>query len=205
MSFGRNVFINCPFDEEYRQILLGIAFTVIYFGYNPRLSLESMNSGDTRVHKIVRLIDESKFGIHDISRMVSSSADEFSRMNMPFELGMDYGCKQLKGGQWSSKKILVLDTERYRFPKALSDLSGSDIKNHNNEVDKAIICVRNWFVTEELQRGHSGERVWGQYNEFQTYLYEEVVVKDGHKSVDDVEIMEIIHHMRNWKLSLDQN
>lgn len=203
MAFDQNVFINCPFDEEYRQLLLGITFTIIYFGYNPRLSLESSDSSETRIHKIVRLIDESKFGIHDISRMISSSADEISRMNMPFELGIDYGCKQLKGRQWNTKKILILDKEKYRFHKAISDLSGSDIKHHNNEVVKAIICVRNWFVTEELGRGYSGAHVWGQWNEFQTYLYEEVVENDGHLSVDDVEIMEIIHHMRNWKLSLN--
>jgi len=49
-----------------------------------------------------------------------------------------------------------------------------------------------------LQRGDSGRKVWDKFNEFQAYLYDEVVENDGHNSIDDVEIPEIIHHMENW-------
>ncbi|MCP5142203.1 MAG: hypothetical protein H6980_07620 [Gammaproteobacteria bacterium] len=196
--FEKNVFINCPFDEDYRQILLGIVFTILYFGYKPRLSSERADSAEARIQKILGLIEESKFGIHDLSRIVSSGKDEHYRMNMPFELGIDYGCQKLKGGKWSQKKILILEKERYRFQKAISDLSGSDIKNHDDEVDKAIIAVRDWFVTEELKRGASGSKIWDTFNDFQAYLYDEVVENDGHKSVDDVQVSEIIHHMESW-------
>ena len=89
-EFEKNVFINCPFDEDYRQILLGIVFTILYFGYKPRLSSESADSAETRIQKILCLIEESKFGIHDLSRIVSTGKDEHYRMNMPFELGIDY-------------------------------------------------------------------------------------------------------------------
>jgi len=119
-------------------------------------------------------------------------------MNMPFELGIDFGCRKLKGGKWAEKKILVLEKERYRFHKSISDLSGSDIKNHDDDVAKAIIAVRNWFVTEELRRGDSGSKIWDHFNDFQAYLYDELVEHDGHKSVDDVEIPEIMHHMEAW-------
>ncbi|MEM7585804.1 MAG: hypothetical protein AAF560_20610 [Acidobacteriota bacterium] len=114
------------------------------------------------------------------------------------ELGIDFGCQKLKEGKWSGKKILILEKERYRFQKALSDLSGSDIKNHDDEVQKAVSSVRDWFVTEELKRGDSGRKVWYRFNDFLAYLYEEVVEKDGHESIDDVQIPEIIHHMTNW-------
>ena len=200
-NFEKNVFVNCPFDDDYRQLLIGIVFTILYFGYKPRLSLERADSGETRIDKILSLIKESKFGIHDLSRIVSSDIDEHYRMNMPFELGIDYGCQKLKGGEWSRKRILVLEKERYRFQRAISDLSGSDIKNHDDDVTKVICAVRNWFVTEELRRGDSGSKVWDKFNEFQAYLYDEVVENDGHKSIDDVEIPEIIHHMENWLAS----
>lgn len=196
--FEKNVFVNCPFDADYRQLLIAIIFTVMYFGYKPRLSLERVDSGESRIEKILGLITESKFGIHDLSRIVSTEINEHYRMNMPFELGIDYGCQKLKGGIWSQKKILILEKERYRFQKALSDLSGSDIKNHNDEVDKVIYAVRDWFITEELNRGDSGLKVWDNYNEFQAYLYDEVVEKDGHKSPDDVQVTEITHHMNEW-------
>lgn len=158
-DFEKNVFVNCPFDDDFRQLLLGIVFTIIYFGYKPRLSLERADSAESRIQKILGLIEESKFGIHDLSRMVSKGKDEHYRMNMPFELGIDYGCQKLKDGKWSQKKILILEKERYRFQKAISDLSGSDIKHHDDEVDKAINAVRDWLVIEELKRGHSGSRV----------------------------------------------
>lgn len=197
-EFEKNVFVNCPFDEDYRQLLLGIVFTIIYFGYKPRLSLERADSAETRIQKILGLIEESKFGIHDLSRIVSSDKGEHYRMNMPFELGIDYGCQKLKGDKWTQKKILILEKERYRFQKALSDLSGSDIKSHDDQVHKAILAVRNWFVTEELKRGDSGNKVWDSFNDFEAYLYDEVVEKDGHTSTADVQISEIIHHMENW-------
>ena len=197
-NFEKNVFVNCPFDDDYRQLLIAIIFTVKYFGYNPRLSLERADSGESRIDKILNLIIESKFGIHDLSRIIASEADEHYRMNMPFELGIDYGCQKLRGEIWSSKKLLILEKERYRFQKALSDLSGSDIKNHEDDPLKVIFAVRDWFVTEELNRGDSGGKVWDNYNDFQAYLYDEVVEKDGHESSDVVPIPEVIHHMDSW-------
>lgn len=198
INFEKNIFVNCPFDDDYRQILIGIVFTIIYFGYKPRLALERADSAESRISKILDLIQQSKFGIHDLSRIVSSGEDEHYRMNMPFELGIDYGCQKLKDGKWSHKKILILEKERYRYQKAISDLSGSDIKTHNDEVDKAIIAVRDWLVTEELKRGSSGIKVWDHFNDFQAYLYDEVVEKDGHLTVDEAPVPEVIHHMENW-------
>lgn len=197
-EFEKNVFVNCPFDPGFKQLLLGVVFTIIYFGYKPRLSLERADSAENRIDKITGLINDSKFGIHDLSRLVSKTKGEVYRMNMPFELGIDYGCKKLKGGKWGSKKILILEKERYRFQQAISDLSGCDIKSHDDEVDKIICSVRDWFVTEELGRGDSGNMVWDRFNDFQAYLYDEVVEKDGHKSIDDVQISEIMHHMNEW-------
>ena len=197
-SFEKNIFVNCPLDDDYRPLLLGIVFTIIYFKYKPRLSLERTDSAESRIEKIVGLIQESKFGIHDLSRMVSDDRDEHYRMNMPFELGIDYGCLKFKGGKWERKKILILEKERYRYQKAISDLSGSDIKKHDDDVFKAIGAVRDWLVTEELNRGASGLKVWDSFNDFQAYLYDEVVEKDGHKSIDEVQASEIIHHMQNW-------
>lgn len=197
-DFKKNVFINCPFDDDFRQLLIGIIFTVMYFGFKPRLALERSDSAESRIDKIIELILESKFGIHDLSRIVSKDKGEHYRMNMPFELGIDYACKRLKDGSWATKKILILEKEKYRYQKAISDLSGSDIKNHNNDVIKAVYAVRDWFVSEVLERGDGGRKVWDNFNEFQGYLYDEVVEKDGHDSPDEVQIPEVMHHMIEW-------
>lgn len=198
-GFEKNVFVNCPFDNNYRQLLLSIIFTLKYLDYKPRLSLERSDSSEVRIDKIVTLIKESKFGIHDLSRIVSEGRGEHYRMNMPFELGIDYGCKRYKEGIWADKKILILEKERYRFQKALSDLSGSDIKNHDDEPSNVVKVVRDWFVASELlTRVASGKKIWSKYNDFQAYLFDELVTKDGHDSVDDVQVSEIIPQMTGW-------
>lgn len=197
-NFNKNVFINCPFDKDYKDILLGIIFTTNYLGFIPRLAFERSDCAEPRINKIKELIVESKFGIHDLSRIVSKEKEEHFRMNMPFELGIDYGCKNFKGDIWSTKKILILEKEKYRYQKALSDLSGSDIKHHHNKVIEAIIAVRDWFVTEELNHGDSGHKIWANYNDFQAFLYDKVVVEDGHKKVSEVPITEVSFHMKSW-------
>ena len=159
-DFEKNVFVNCPYDDEYRQMLIAIVFTISFMGYKPRLALENADSGQSRIDKILNLIDESKFGIHDLSRIKSSSEDEHYRMNMPFELGIDFGCKRLKTGKWDQKQILILEKEAYRYQKALSDLSGSDIKNHDNSPEKAINIVRNWLKNIEKIDVVSGHAIW---------------------------------------------
>ena len=60
MAFDRNVFINCPFDDEYLPLLRPLLFTTIYLGLNPRIALETLDSGQPRIDKIVRLITESR-------------------------------------------------------------------------------------------------------------------------------------------------
>jgi hypothetical protein len=197
-DFELNVFVNCPFDDDYRQMLITAVFTVKFLGYKPRLSIERADSAESRIEKIVGLINESKFGIHDLSRIVSTGSEEHFRMNMPFELGIDYGCQKLKGGIWASKQILILEKERYRYQKALSDLSGSDIKSHDDDPIKLIKAVRDWFVTVESLRVDGTKRIWNSFNDFQAYLYDEVVEKSGHDSVDDVQITEVIQYISDW-------
>lgn len=198
-SFDKNVFINCPFDDDYRQLLLALVFTTKFLGYVPRLTLEKSDSGISRIVHIVELIKSSKFGIHDLSRILSSKEDEHARMNMPFELGVDYGCKQFKAGKWSGKKILILEKEKYRYQAALSDLSGSDIKNHDDEPMKLIRAVRDWFVNEELNTGPSHTKIWYDFNDFSADLADRLKDEGYEPSdYDHVQISEVMAYMDIW-------
>lgn len=198
-NFQKGVFINCPFDTEYRQLLLSGIFTVKYLGFVPKLSLQSSDSGTTRLANIVTLIEGSKFGIHDLSRILSTTEGEPARMNMPFELGVDYGCKQFKGGKYKSKKILILEKEKYRYQAAISDLSGSDIKNHNDDPMVMVKVLRDWFVTEELGTGPSHNNIWFAFNEFTSDL-EFNLSEQGHTPEDyeSTPIPEVMAYMDNW-------
>lgn len=198
-TFDKNVFINCPFDDDYRELLISAVFTVMYIGLIYRLSLERTDSGETRIHKILELIQESKYGIHDLSRTVSEGENEHYRMNMPFELGIDYGCQKLVKGKWGTKKILILEKEKYRYQVALSDLSGSDIIHHNNEALKFVKVVRNWFITEVFKKGHSPKKIWYAYNDFMADL-ENALSQQGYEEDDfeEVPIPEIMSYVDEW-------
>ncbi len=144
MPFDRNVFINCPFDEEYLPLLRPLLFTILYLALNPRIALESLDSGRPRIDKIVELIQESQYAIHDLSRLQAREAGEYFRLNMPFELGIDVGCR-LFSHEGKAKQCLILETERYRYQAAISDLSNSDISAHKNDPQSLVRGVRNWL------------------------------------------------------------
>ncbi len=194
-TFEKNVFLNCPFDPDYREMLISAVFTIMYLGMNPRLSLERADSGESRIHKILELIQQSKYGIHDLSRIIAKKKDEHYRMNMPFELGIDYGCQKLVKGKCEDKKILVLEEKQYRYQAALSDLSGSDIMFHNNEAIEIVKVIRNWFVTE----GHSYKKIWYTYNDFMGDL-DKLLIEQGYDEDDfpEVPIPEIMSYMKKW-------
>ena len=67
---------------------------------------------------------------------------------------------------------MILEKEKYRYQAALSDLSGSDIKHHNNEEKKLMKVVRDWFITEELGTGANHSKIWDAFNVFNLYLFD---------------------------------
>jgi hypothetical protein len=77
MGFNDNVFVNCPFDEEYLPLLRPLLFTIFRLGLRPRIALEELDSGAPRVQKIIRLIASSRYAIHDLSRLQAREAGEY--------------------------------------------------------------------------------------------------------------------------------
>ncbi|MBK7937675.1 MAG: hypothetical protein IPJ82_11535 [Lewinellaceae bacterium] len=153
-QFERNVFINCPFDDEYRLLLKPLLFTLRYCKLTPRIASERLDSSEIRLEKILEIIQDSKYSIHDLSRIKSSKKGEYYRLNMPLEIGLDLGCKVFHSGEkYRGKNSLILEGERYSLHKGLSDLSGSDVKCHDNDAEKMVESVRSWLV--EWDNKHS--------------------------------------------------
>ena len=171
IEFETNVFINCPFDNDYIDLLCPLLFTVLYLGMTPRIATERSDSGEIRINKICELISDSKFGIHDISRLKSKVANEYFRLNMSFELGLDYAGKRYGSEQLKQKQLLILEKEPYDYQKSLSDISGMDIKSHENEPTKLVCEVRNWFYeTVGLRNAEDFIVIWWRYTEFLGFL-----------------------------------
>ena len=144
-DYSRTVFINCPFDDEYQNLFEAIIFVILSCGFIPRCAKESMNSDEIRINKIVSLIKESKFGIHDLSRVEYSKSSDLPRFNMPLELGIFIGCQKYGDSIHKQKRYLVLDKKEYRYKKFISDISGQDIKGHENSPEQIISSIREWL------------------------------------------------------------
>ena len=170
-TFEKCVFINCPLDEDYEPILQAILFCVIYLGFEPRIATERNDSGENRLAKIQELIESSKYSIHDLSRCISSGKGEYFRLNMPFELGIDYGCRRYYGKGREGKKFLILEGKRYQTKKALSDLAGCDPEAHQGNFEEAIKRVRNWLVSEARVSAKGPAYIVGRYTDFNEWYY----------------------------------
>lgn len=185
MPYADNVFVNCPFDPEYRPLLRVLLFTIMYAGKTPRIATERTDSAENRIDKICGLIKESKYGIHDLSRLQADEADEFYRLNMPFELGIDFGTRRHGEPTFSDKRLLIIATRPYAYQKAISDLSGVDIKSHADDPTDLVRAVRNWlYETASTTDLESPFVIWSQYVEFQTYLFE--IMANDHLSEEQI-------------------
>jgi hypothetical protein len=103
-----------------------------------------MDSGPSRMDRIYTIISESRFSIHDLSRVELSSAG-LPRMNMPLEFGVCLGARYFGGDEHRKKVCLVLDVEAQRYHKFISDVSGQDIQTYNSDISLLIGILRNFL------------------------------------------------------------
>lgn len=177
MSFAKNVFINCPFDRNYiDDILKPILYVLIRNGYSPRLSLEVSDSGQVRLQRITEIIKSCKYSIHDLSIVKSKKPDEFARMNMPFELGIDYGLRISGLNPLRAKKFLILEANKYDYMKAISDINGFDVKVHSNDTKRVFDCLYSWSSeTLKINGQDPPLKMFYDFTDFNTSLFDEKV------------------------------
>ena len=69
-TFTDNVFINCPFDSDYEAFFNAIiVFTIYRCEFYPRCAKEEDDGTDFRLNKILNIVSDCKYGIHNISRI----------------------------------------------------------------------------------------------------------------------------------------
>jgi len=142
-GYNDNVFINCPFDDEYKELFNSIIFCIFDCGFIARCTKEEPEG--IRLDRIYNIISECKYGIHDLSRTELDHSTNLPRFNMPFELGVFLATKNFGNEKQQDKKCLILDKELYRYQKFISDILGLDPKAHEDNPSKAILKVRDWL------------------------------------------------------------
>jgi len=123
-------------------------------------------------------------------------------MNMPFEMGIEYGYRLFSPSEASEKRCLILEKKRHTYAKALSDLAGVDIQSHNNKPVELIRAVRHWFVgTAGLREDDvdSPKRIYYRFVAFEADFYKEKKAKGfSDKDLKTMPVTELISNMKKW-------
>ena len=173
MPYTNSVFLNVPFDRSYKPLFEAAIFAIYDCGFIARSAKEDEDSSTPRVEKIYQLIRESKYGIHDISRVTLDPKNRLPRFNMPLELGIWMGAKRYGSKRDREKRALVLDKIDHRYQKFCSDISGQDPRSHNNEPSIIIRRVRNWLRNSPSYKHVAfpgPEKMVARYGEFRAQL-----------------------------------
>ena len=118
---------------------------------------------------------------------------------MPFELGIDVGCRTFGGPQKKEKKYLILESEAYRYKSALSDLSGSDISSHGNEPNRVVVEVRNWLKNVCKLTASGPASIWGAFTDFMAENHDDLTAKGfSPHDIENLPVAELIECMEFW-------
>ena len=147
----------------------------------------------------MELIGSSRYSIHDLSRCQAREVGEHYRLNMPFELGVDFGCRRYGGDPFSAKATLILEEQPYRYQATISDLAGSDIEVHHGDYRTAVRKVRNWISgMGSFERVGDGS-ILAEYEDFQKWHYErQLEAGFSEQGIQDYPTMELLDAMVEW-------
>ncbi len=171
--FQRSVFVNCPFDNDYLPFLHAMVFSIHDCGFVARLAVEDTGASEMRIDKITRIIRESCYSVHDISRVEGAGPSNLPRFNMPFEAGLAMGATRFESPPLGRlrRDFLLLDAQRYRDKQTLGDLAGQDSKSHENDPQKMVSAVRGFLAAKaKPDRTRGADAIWRRYESFSAAL-----------------------------------
>lgn len=170
LPFERCVFVNCPFDDDFLPILHAILFTIHDCGFIARIAVEDTGSSESRLDKITRIIRESRYSIHDISRVQITPASPLPRFNMAFECGLALGA--IRFGSDPGRDFVLMSGPPYQDKLTLSDLAGQDAKAHGDDPASAVKAVRSFLAAKNrgAARTRGPAAIWTRYQRFEADL-----------------------------------
>jgi len=189
-----SVFINCPFDSEFQPFLRAILFTVCAMGCKPRSALEESDSSTIRLEKIYRLIKFCRFSIHDLSRTELSEHNGLPRFNMPLELGIFLGIKQVTPRR-SRRKTCLIFVKDSRNLSFITDINGmmcrdTEIapKSPSNRSEIGSAMTRKWTDSQR--------QLLRSYSKFESE-FPEIVKRIGYQP-NEPQYGDVLKIIRDW-------
>jgi len=137
------VFLNIPYDDQFTDLFLAYVVGIRAYGLIPRATLE-IPGGTRRLDRIAVLIRSCTYSVHDLSRVeLDPAPPPTPRFNMPFELGLAiaFHWRRTTKHTW-----FVLETEKWRIQKSLSDLNGTDVYVHGGTANGVFRELAKAFV-----------------------------------------------------------
>lgn len=143
---ANSVFLNIPYDEEFRSLYLAYVVGLYQLGLVPYLA-SGIPGGERRLDRVLTFIKGCRYSIHDLSRVeLSVIPPATPRFNMPLELGMTITWAKLHPERHT---WFVWESTPRRIQKSISDLDGTDPNIHFGTVEGVLSELRNAFIFKD--------------------------------------------------------
>lgn len=142
-----SVFINCPFDAQFRRQLNAIVFTCVHAGFYPVVAGSSGRTGRPRLERILDALKACRYSIHDLSRCRGEGDKNLARFNMPLELGMAMAIRGVGAPPDAHEYLVLVPNELHLHQQYISDLAGLDPQTHDGTPPRIVAEVLAWLLT----------------------------------------------------------
>ena len=167
-----SVFINVPFDRKVRSASAMPSSSLSMTAGSP---VDPLSKSKTAVKR--EWTRSSTSSSNRNSESTTSPAPgidrktRLARFNMPLELGFFLGAKRYGNERDREKRCLILDRSPYRYRSFCSDISGQDIRVHNDQPRDAIRAVRDWLSSHRTEVAiPGGKAIFDRYQRFRAQL-----------------------------------
>src|ERR1700748_2694835 len=140
------VFVNCPFDDDYRSQFNAIVFTCVYAGFEPVVASSSGRTGRPRLERILAELNACRYSVHDLSRCRGEGDENLARFNMPLELGMAMMKRGAPAAAGAHEYLVLVPEGDYLHHRYISDLAGLDPQTHDGTPARIAAEVLNWLL-----------------------------------------------------------
>jgi hypothetical protein len=99
------------------------------------------------------------------------------RFNMPLELGLFLGSRWYGDKEQKKKRALILDREKYRYQRFMSDIAGQDIHSHDGDPENAVKKVATWLREQSRSNVPGGAAIVHEFRAFKEEFPQILVVQ----------------------------
>jgi hypothetical protein len=116
---------------------------------------------------------------------------------MPLDFGIFLGAQKFGPPKQKQKSCMIFDSDKYRYREFISDISGQDIKEHENDYKEVINKTRNWLNTFTLLQPLPGAAV--MIKKYDDYLIDKpTVFANFNLTEEDVQYADKTQIIEEW-------